>query len=283
MSLSCLLCLLCLSHLILFAWAHPETRRPPSAQFRDAALRAKNSSSSSSSSRSGGSSSSSEDRSTASSSSSSAPSSYFSPAWGVPGSGLDRSSFQWSPSGRRTGSLYCRVGIGFHLQIHPDGKVNGSHQASLLSILEIFAVSQGIVGIRGVFSNKFLAMSKKGKLHASAKFTNDCKFRERFQENSYNTYASAVHRTDKTGREWYVALNKRGKAKRGCSPRVKPQHLSTHFLPRFRQVEPPELSFTVTVPEKKKPPVVPAKPKVPMPVPRKNSPPVKYRLKFRFG
>ncbi|XP_058276654.1 fibroblast growth factor 5 isoform X2 [Hirundo rustica] len=34
-------------------------------------------------------------------------------------------------------------------------------------ILEIFAVSQGIVGIRGVFSNKFLAMSKKGKLHAS--------------------------------------------------------------------------------------------------------------------
>lgn len=37
----------------------------------------------------------------------------------------------------------------------------------ILGILEIFAVSQGIVGIRGVFSNKFLAMSKKGKLHAS--------------------------------------------------------------------------------------------------------------------
>lgn len=37
----------------------------------------------------------------------------------------------------------------------------------ILGVLEIFAVSQGIVGIRGVFSNKFLAMSKKGKLHAS--------------------------------------------------------------------------------------------------------------------
>ncbi|XP_032094357.1 fibroblast growth factor 5, partial [Thamnophis elegans] len=145
-------------------------------------------------------------------------------------------------------------------------------------ILEIFAVSQGIVGIRGVFSNKFLAMSKKGKLHASAKFTDDCKFRERFQENSYNTYSSAVHRTVKTGREWYVALNKRGKAKRGCSPRVKPQHVSTHFLPRFKQTEPPELSFTVAVPEKKRPPVVlPAKPKAP------QKKPVKYRLKFRFG
>lgn len=44
-------------------------------------------------------------------------------------------TFQWSPSGRRTGSLYCRVGIGFHLQLHPDGKVNGSHEASLLSEL----------------------------------------------------------------------------------------------------------------------------------------------------
>ncbi|XP_016068524.1 PREDICTED: fibroblast growth factor 5 [Miniopterus natalensis] len=197
------------------------------------------------------------------------------------GRGLEQSSFQWTPSGRRTGSLYCRVGIGFHLQIHPDGKVNGSHEANVLSVLEIFAVSQGIVGIRGVFSNKFLAMSKKGKLHASAKFTDDCKFRERFQENSYNTYASATHRTEGTGREWYVALNKRGKAKRGCSPRVKPQHVSTHFLPRFRQSEQPELSFTVTVPEKKPP--SPGKPKVPLSAPRKSPNTVKYRLKFRFG
>nr|XP_003923991.1 fibroblast growth factor 5 isoform X2 [Saimiri boliviensis boliviensis] len=154
--------------------------------------------------------------------------------------------------------------------------------AAQVGILEIFAVSQGIVGIRGVFSNKFLAMSKKGKLHASAKFTDDCKFRERFQENSYNTYASAIHRTEKTGREWYVALNKRGKAKRGCSPRVKPQHISTHFLPRFKHSEQPELSFTVTVPEKKKPPS-PIKPKVPLSAPRKTPNTVKYRLKFRFG
>nr|XP_034969350.1 fibroblast growth factor 5 [Zootoca vivipara] len=276
MSLSFFLCLLFFSHLILLALAQKETL-PPRAQLGDAALRAKNSRRSRLGSRNTTSSSS-------SSSSFSAPSPYFAPSSGVQGSGSERSSFQWSPSGRRTGSLYCRVGIGFHLQIHPDGLVNGSHQGSILSILEIFAVSQGIVGIRGVFSNKFLAMSKKGKLHASAKFTDDCKFRERFQENSYNTYASAVYRTEKTGREWYVALNKRGKAKRGCSPRVKPQHISTHFLPRFRQAEQPELAFTVAVPEKRKAPVaIPAKPKVPLPIPRKNSPPVKYRLKFRFG
>ncbi|PKU41999.1 fibroblast growth factor 5 [Limosa lapponica baueri] len=191
------------------------------------------------------------------------------------------SRFPRSRPGRRRGRLYCRVGIGFHLQLHPDGRVDGAHDASPLSILEIFAVSQGIVGIRGVFSNKFLAMSKKGKLHASARFTADCHFRERFQENSYNTYASAVHRSPRSGRQWYVALNKRGKAKRGCSPRARPQHVSTHFLPRFRQPQPPELAFTVTLPEKKPPP--PPKPKVPPSPPRKNPGPVKYRLKFRFG
>ncbi|XP_063776028.1 fibroblast growth factor 5 isoform X2 [Pseudophryne corroboree] len=150
-------------------------------------------------------------------------------------------------------------------------------------ILEIFAVSQGIVGIRGVFSNLFLAMSRKGKLHATAKFTDDCKFMERYQENSYNTYASATYRTEKSGRRWYVALNKRGKAKKGSSPRVKPQHISTHFLPRIKYIEPPELSFTVKVPEKKKTPRAPFKPKPVRPPPKKNSSPVRYRLKFRFG
>nr|XP_033797873.1 fibroblast growth factor 5 isoform X2 [Geotrypetes seraphini] len=116
-----------------------------------------------------------------------------------------------------------------------------------------------------------------------ARFTDECKFRERFQENSYNTYASAVYRTAQTGREWYVALNKRGKAKRGCSPRVKPQHVSTHFLPRIQQPKLPELSFTVTVPEKKKPPAALPKPKVSVTASQKSTRPVRYKLKFRFG
>ncbi|KAM6206050.1 fibroblast growth factor 5 isoform 1-T1 [Sarcoramphus papa] len=97
-----------------------------------------------------------------------APSSSFSSSSSSSAAGPSR--FPRSRPGRRRGRLYCRVGIGFHLQLHPDGRVDGAHDASPLSILEIFAVSQGIVGIRGVFSNKFLAMSKKGKLHASAVF-----------------------------------------------------------------------------------------------------------------
>ncbi|XP_042325832.1 fibroblast growth factor 5 [Sceloporus undulatus] len=133
MSLSSSLCLLLLllffflSHRILWALAHQEQQLGG-----DPGLRLRHSSSSR---RLGRKESTSGTSSSSSSSSVSALSaaSYSGPSGEVPASALERSSFQWSPSGRRTGSLYCRVGIGFHLQIHPDGHVNGSHQGSLLS------------------------------------------------------------------------------------------------------------------------------------------------------
>lgn len=123
MSLSFLL-LLFLSHLILSAWAQGEERLAPKGQPGQAAT----------SRNPGGASSSRSSSSTKSSSSSSVSSSPGAPL-GSQGNGLEQSSFQWTPSGRRTGSLYCRVGIGFHLQIYPDGKVNGSHEANMLSKL----------------------------------------------------------------------------------------------------------------------------------------------------
>lgn len=122
MSLSFLL--LFLSHLILSAWAHGEKRLAPKGQSGPSAT-----------DRNPGGASSRRSSSTTTSSSSSSASSSPSASLGSQGSGLEQSSFQWTPSGRRTGSLYCRVGIGFHLQIYPDGKVNGSHEASMLSKL----------------------------------------------------------------------------------------------------------------------------------------------------
>ncbi|XP_008295504.1 fibroblast growth factor 5, partial [Stegastes partitus] len=125
-------------------------------------------------------------------------------------------------------------------------------------------------------------------------FTEDCKFRERFQENSYNTYASVIHRNHRTGREWFVALNKRGKAKMGSSPRVKSQHVSTHFLPRVGLHDKTERGFTITdrSKERRKTPLPP-----PPPAAAKSAPPkasvhtgtaprrtqVKYWPKYRFG
>ncbi|KAG9353754.1 hypothetical protein JZ751_011876 [Albula glossodonta] len=192
-------------------------------------------------------------------------------------------------SGRRTGRLYCRVGIGFHLQIHPDGRVNGSHEPSHLSVLELFAISQGVVGIRGAFSRRFLAMNKRGRLHAVEEFTDDCKFHERFQDSSYNTYSSVMHRNHRTGREWFVALNKRGKAKMGSSPRVKSQHASTHFLPRFNLQNRAQWGFNIMdKSQKSQNTPQPAAPKAPPPMVKaesgkKRTETVKYWPKFRFG
>ncbi len=116
-------------------------------------------------------------------------------------------------------------------------------------------------------------------------FTDDCKFRERFQENSYNTYASVIHKNHRTGREWFVALNKRGKAKMGSSPRVKSQHVSTHFLPRTNSHEKAEQGFTITDKEQEKQPhpPTPSITKVAANTGKKNRPVVKYWPKFRFG
>lgn len=55
------------------------------------------------------------------------------PALSSSSSAARPSRFPRSRPGRRRGRLYCRVGIGFHLQLHPDGRVDGAHDASLLS------------------------------------------------------------------------------------------------------------------------------------------------------
>lgn len=120
-------------------------------------------------------------------------------------------------------------------------------------------------------------------------FSDDCKFRERFQENSYNTYASVIHRNHRTGREWYVALNKRGKAKMGSSPRVKSQHVSTHFLPRISLNDRSERGFTFADRSKERRKVSPPPPKPAVgraniqagSGPKRTQ--VKYWPKYRFG
>ncbi|PIO36854.1 hypothetical protein AB205_0073320 [Aquarana catesbeiana] len=62
--------------------------------------------------------------------------------------------------------LYCATK--YHLQIHPNGKINGTlEKNSIFSILEITAVDVGIVAIKGLFSGRYLAMNKRGRLYAS--------------------------------------------------------------------------------------------------------------------
>ncbi|XP_041692459.1 fibroblast growth factor 3-like [Coregonus clupeaformis] len=139
--------------------------------------------------------------------------------------------------------LYCATK--YHLQIHPNGKIDGTlEEHNPFSILEITAVDVGVVVIKGLFSGRYLAMNEKGRLHASAAFNQECEFMERIHELGYNTYASRHYPTTphstSTGsssrrrasaeRLWYVSINGKGQPMWGRNTRKTKK--ASLFLPR---------------------------------------------------
>ncbi|XP_047437025.1 fibroblast growth factor 3 [Mugil cephalus] len=143
----------------------------------------------------------------------------------------------------RRRKLYCATK--YHLQIHPDGKIDGSlEENNPFSILEITAVDVGVVAIKGLFSGKYLAMNDKGRLYASEVFNKECEFVERIHELGYNTYASRHHSTEhppgggsssskrraSAKRQWYVSINGKGRPRRGFKTRSTDK--ASLFLPR---------------------------------------------------
>ncbi|XP_075693151.1 fibroblast growth factor 3 [Rhinoderma darwinii] len=135
--------------------------------------------------------------------------------------------------------LYCATK--YHLQIHLNGKINGTlEKNSIFSILEITAVDVGIVAIKGLFSGRYLAMNKRGRLYASETYNPECEFVERIHELGYNTYASRLHRTIPNGagtkrkasaeKLWYLSINGKGRPRRGFKTRRTQK--SSLFLPR---------------------------------------------------
>nr|XP_039248039.1 fibroblast growth factor 4-like [Styela clava] len=105
--------------------------------------------------------------------------------------------------------LYCRVGMGYHLEIRRDGRVMGRHRPTRDGILEIFSVKTGVVGIRAVASQRYLCMNKRGKLYSSSQFIHECEFRK----ESKRIILIRMHQTHTASREtnWvlHVADKKR--------------------------------------------------------------------------
>ncbi|XP_074855030.1 fibroblast growth factor 4 [Carettochelys insculpta] len=126
---------------------------------------------------------------------------------------------------KRLRRLYCNVGIGFHLQVLPDGRINGIHNENRYSLLEISPVERGVVSLFGVKSGLFVAMNSKGKLYGSTHFNDECKFKEILLPNNYNAYESRIYPG------MYIALSKNGRTKKGN--KVSPTMTVTHFLPRI--------------------------------------------------
>ncbi|XP_029917752.1 putative fibroblast growth factor 1 [Myripristis murdjan] len=130
------------------------------------------------------------------------------------------------PDYRNRTRLYCMNG-GHHLQILPDGTVQGSREdCDAHTVLKLKAVDRGVVVIQGTEAGRYLAMNDEGRLYSSPTVTDECYFLEKLEENHYNTYQPQKYKE----RNWYVALKKNGKPKLG--PRTHIGQKAIFFLPR---------------------------------------------------
>ncbi|MBN3311476.1 FGF19 factor, partial [Atractosteus spatula] len=86
--------------------------------------------------------------------------------------------------------------LSYHLQIHEDGRVDGTISQNSKSLVEIRAVDTGFVAIKGVTSSRYLCMEDSGKLYGSHTYLKeDCSFIERILPDGYNIYISEKHKT----------------------------------------------------------------------------------------
>ncbi|XP_044309367.1 fibroblast growth factor 22 [Varanus komodoensis] len=116
----------------------------------------------------------------------------------------------------------------FFLSIDDNGKVKGTYQReNTNSVVDIRSVHRGTVAIRSIHSGFYVAMNRKGRVYGTKSYSPNCKFKERIEENGYNTYAS-LH-WHHQGRPMFLSLDGRGAPRQGTKTRR--QHLSTHFLP----------------------------------------------------
>ncbi|MBN3313392.1 FGF7 factor, partial [Atractosteus spatula] len=115
------------------------------------------------------------------------------------------------------------------LTIDEAGRINGTQDdTNCYSILEIRTVSEGgVLAIKGVKSQYYIAMNKQGRLYGKKTYSEDCNFKEVFLENYFNAYSSA--KWTNNGKEMFISLSHKGVPLRG--KRTKKEHVTSHFIP----------------------------------------------------
>uniref|UniRef100_A0A8D0HRJ7 Fibroblast growth factor 23 n=1 Tax=Sphenodon punctatus TaxID=8508 RepID=A0A8D0HRJ7_SPHPU len=126
----------------------------------------------------------------------------------------------------------------FHLQINPNGYVDGTPHQTIYSAMMIKSEYTGHVVIIGVKSGLYLCMDIKGNIFGSHFFSQeDCVFEHRTLENGYDVYQSPKYK-------FLVSL---GKAKQAFFPGMNPPPCS-QFLARRNEI--PLIQFNTLEPHR---------------------------------
>uniref|UniRef100_A0A8C3USX8 Fibroblast growth factor n=2 Tax=Catharus ustulatus TaxID=91951 RepID=A0A8C3USX8_CATUS len=130
-----------------------------------------------------------------------------------------------------------RGGHGHFLHMGPDGRLDGTwEEAGPGTLFNLIPVGLRVVAIQGARAGRYVAMNGAGVVYASVHFTPECRFKECVFENYHVLYASALYRQRRSGRAWYLGLDRHGRPMAG--PRVRKDKAAAHFLPQLLEGEP---------------------------------------------
>lgn len=99
----------------------------------------------------------------------------------------------------------------YHLQISPNGIVNGTDDKTKYTMIQKKAEKQGTIKFIGIATCLYLCMNSCGYLYGSLNETKNCIFYENIDDNYYNTYASV--RWSNNQRMLFLGLDNEGNPK----------------------------------------------------------------------
>ncbi|XP_025988994.2 uncharacterized protein LOC105197261 [Solenopsis invicta] len=100
-----------------------------------------------------------------------------------------------------------------HLQILPDGTVNGAkNDSSIYTIVQRLSTGKGKINIQGIATCLFVCMDVCGLLYGARNATKECEFNENLEQHNYNTYSSVRWSTAK--KTLYIGLKSNGESKK---------------------------------------------------------------------